>query len=305
MKTTLSAAAVLACAALALLPQGCASDGSREAAGHGTIAFLTDFGESDFYVGAVKGVIRSIAPEVVIDDLGHQLEPYDVRRAAWNLYLAAREYPPGTVVLAVIDPGVGTERRAIVLRSRDGRLFVGPDNGLFTFVAGRLRPVEVRQITNRELFRARRVSSSFHGRDVFGPTAARLAAGVPFRSVGPLIDDYVLLPITPAEHVQGEVRGEVISIDHYGNLHTNIPDYLLLELEAERGDLLQVTVGEVTREAHLVNTYGDVPEGEPLILVASTDHLEVAVNMGQAKELFAATAGSPVVISPQRGKAAR
>lgn len=264
-----------------------------------TIAFLTDFGESDFYVGAVKGVIRNIAPNVTVDDLAHQLEPYDVRAAAWNLYLAAKEYPPGTVFLAVVDPGVGTERRPIVLRTEHGRLFVGPDNGLFTFLDQHLGPVEVRHITNRGLFRPGTISHSFHGRDIFGPTAAHLAAGTRFDSVGPLIEDYVLLSVRPARSREHEVRGEVISADRYGNLHTNIPGQMLLALGVKRGDLLKVTVGEVGQRARLVNTYGDVAEGEPLVLIASTDHLEIAVNMGDAKARFRAAPGAPVVICRQ------
>jgi len=266
-----------------------------------TVALMTDFGESDFYVGAVKGVIRSIAPGVIIDDLAHQLEAYNVRSAAWNLYLAAREYPPGTVVVAVVDPGVGTERRPIALSTADGKLFVGPDNGLFTFVAERLGPVQVRHITDRKLFRPGTVSHSFHGRDIFGPTAAHLAAGVPFEAVGPLIEDYERLPIQPAQSDGHQVRGEVISADRYGNLHTNIPGDMLLGLGVKRRDLLEVTIGDVTQSARFVNTYGDVAEGEPLVLIASTDHLEIAVNMGQAKALFGATPGAPVTISrPER-----
>jgi len=268
-----------------------------------TIAFLTDFGESDFYVGAVKGVTRSIAPHVTIDDLAHQLEPYDVRAAAWNLYLAAQDYPSGTVFLAVVDPGVGTERRPIALRTDDGRLFVGPDNGLFSFVARHLGPVEVRHITNRDLFRPGTISHSFHGRDIFGPTAAHLAAGTTFEAVGPLIEDYVLLPVRLARSDGDEVRGEVISADRYGNLHTNIPGEMLLALGVKRGGLLHVTVGEVTQRARLVNTYGDVAEGEPLVLIASTDHLEIAVNMGDAKALFQIGPGAPVIISPQERRA--
>jgi len=282
---------------------GCAP--AREVARTGSpasIALMTDFGASDFYVGAVKGVIRSIAPAVTIDDLAHQLEPYDVRGAAWNLYLAAREYPPGTIIVAVVDPGVGTARRPIVLRTHDSRFFVGPDNGIFTFIAERLGPVEVRHVANASLFRPGTISHSFHTRDVFAPVAAHLAAGTPFAAVGPIIKDYVMLPVQPANLGKGEVTGAVITIDHYGNLHTNIPGEMLAALTLKQGDQVDVTIGDVTKSVRLVSTYGDVPAGEPLVFIASTEHLEVAVNMGSAQSLFAAKVNASVRLTPHRGR---
>ena len=265
-----------------------------------TIALLSDFGESDFYVGAVKGVIRSIAPTVTNDDLAHQLEAYGVRGAAWNLYLAAREYPPRTIIVAVVDPGVGTDRRPIALRTTDGRLFVGPDNGLFTFIVERLGPAEVRHVTNSALFRPGTISHSFHTRDIFAPVAAHLAAGTPFAAVGPTITDYVMLPVQPANLAKDEVTGAVITIDHYGNLHTNVPGEMLAALSLTRGDLADVTIGEVSKPVRLMSTCGDVPEGEPLIFIASTEHLEVAVNRGSAQSLFAAKPNSLIRIAPHR-----
>jgi S-adenosylmethionine hydrolase len=293
--------AALGVALMAAVVAGCSQAPEARTTGSlPTIALMTDFGESDFYVGAVKGVIRTIAPTVTIDDLAHQLEAYGVRGAAWNLYLAAREYPPRTIVVAVVDPGVGTARRPIALRTKDVRLFVGPDNCLFTFIVERLGPVEVRHVTNSALFRPGTISHSFHTRDIFAPVAAHLATGTPFAAVGPTITDYVVLPIQPANLGKEEVTGAVITIDHYGNLHTNVPGEMLVALSLARGDLADVTIGEVTKSVRLVSTYGDVPEGEPLIFVASTEHLEVAVNRGSAQEVFGAKPNSLIRITPHR-----
>jgi S-adenosylmethionine hydrolase len=223
------------------------------------IALLTDFGLSDPYVGIMKGVIVSCAPGVPILDITHSVGPQDVRQGALLLDAAWRWFPEGTVFVCVVDPGVGTARRAVVVASAD-RLFVGPDNGLF----GLLPAPVTREITAPWGLAAR--SRTFHGRDLFAPVAARLATGAPFREVGPLVSD----PVPTALPEPDADGGEVIWIDHYGNCITNLPPR----------DSGAVEVGEQVLPVH--QAYGDVSEGAALALTGSTDRLEVAVRGGSA-----------------------
>lgn len=267
---------------------------------NGIIAFLTDFGTRDFYVGAIKGVAYSAFPEARLVDITHEIEPYNVREGAITLLLAAREFPAGTTFVSVVDPGVGTERRPILLTTQDGRYFISPDNGLLTLVMQEFGVESVRHITNREYWRPGPTSYSFHGRDVFTPTASRIASGWPVAGVGPVITDYVTLDIEPAQRVGNTLRGEVILVDQYGNLQANIGADLVRELGLSVGDPVRVTVGQTSIESTFVNTYGDVPEGDDLIFLASTDLLEISVNMESAQERFQADLGSPVVIERLR-----
>lgn len=291
LRATLVVALLVALAGTSALA---ASPAERQA--NGIIAFLTDFGTRDFYVGAIKGVALSAFPEARLVDITHEIEPYDVREGAITLLLAAREFPAGTTFVAVVDPGVGTERRPILLTTQDGRFFLAPDNGLLTLVMQEFGIESVRHVTNREYWRPGPTSYSFHGRDVFTPTAARIASGWPAANVGPEISDYITLDINPARREGATLRGEVVLIDFYGNLQANISAELVRDLGLKYGDRVRVTVGERTVESLFVNTYGDVPEGDHLIFLASTDLLEISINMGSAQDHFQAELGSPVVI---------
>ena len=266
----------------------------------GIIAFLTDWGTRDFYVGAAKGVAYSVFPEARLVDITHEIEPYNIMEGVVTLLLAAREFPSGTVFVAVVDPGVGTERRPIAVRTADGRYFIGPDNGIFTMVMQEFGVDEVRTITNRAFMRPGPTSYSFHGRDIFTPTASNLAAGRKFAEVGPIVDEVVVLDIKAARAQDGKAYGEIVLVDQYGNLQANIGRDLLAELGLKYGDTALVTVGGKTIPSKFVNTYGDVPEGDHLIFIGSTDWVEISINMDDAKAAFGAQIGSPVVIEKAR-----
>ena len=184
------------------------------------ITLLTDFGTSDYYVGAVKGVILSINPATTIVDITHKVPPHDIESAAFTLLGCYQTFPAGTVHVGVVDPGVGSARRAIAA-SAGGQLFVGPDNGLFSYVFDREPPKKVVQLTNEEFFR-HPVSNTFHGRDIFAPVAAALSKGTRLDSFGPEISDVVRLEnLAPTELENGDLRGRIIHIDHFGNCATN------------------------------------------------------------------------------------
>jgi S-adenosylmethionine hydrolase len=284
---------------LALGAAACArDDGSRQQA---TVLFLSDFGETDGAVAACKGVMWSIAPELRIVDLSHDIPPYDIETAAEVLEQAVAFYPSGTVVVAVVDPGVGSERRATAIRTQKGHLLVGPDNGLFTLLIqteGFDRAVELR---NARYFRdSGRTSSTFHGRDIFAPVAAHLAAGVPLDSLGPSLVP-VRLELAPARRLGDRIEGTVRYIeDPYGNVVTNIPATLLDALGAHVGDSLEVRIGTRTMRLPWRNTFSDVPPGEGLALMHSRGVLSFSVNQGSFAHRFGVERRSLVALRPLR-----
>lgn len=256
------------------------------------IALLTDYGWLDFYVGALKGAILSAWPEAVIEDITHGVPSFDVAGGAFLLAAAAREWPAGTVFVGIVDPGVGTARRPIAVRTGAGLVFVGPDNGLFTRVIAEGGSVEIHEITNEALMRPGALSSTFHGRDIFGPVAAHLASGrVGLADVGPAIDDPVLLPLVEPALEDGELRGQILLADHYGNLITNIPRALVEQMGSER---LTLQVGEQAVAAPLVATYAAVPVGAPLATINSLGLLEFAVNQGSMAVRLGAASGQEI-----------
>lgn len=252
----------------------------------GTVLFLTDFGLSDGAVAACKGVMLSIAPETRIVDLTHDIPPYDIEIAGEVLEQALPFYPTGTVVVAVVDPGVGSERKAIAVLTKRGHMLVGPDNGLFTLVMqaeGVERAVELR---NRRYFRAEETSFTFHGRDIFAPVAAHLAAGTPLDSLGPPITP-VRLDVRPAQLKGGRIEGTVRYVeDPYGNVVTDIPAVLLASLGAHLGDSLEVRVGSRTLRLPWHNTFSDVPSGQALAVMHSRGLLSLSVNQGDFASRF-------------------
>jgi S-adenosyl-L-methionine hydrolase (adenosine-forming) len=227
------------------------------------VTLTTDFGTADGYVGAMKGVLYSRAPGVAVVDISHDIPRHDIAAGAYALATAAPWFPPGTIHVAVVDPGVGSARRGVVIAS-GGQLFVGPDNGLFALVAP--QPDAVREIAVR--FLTGRVSPTFHGRDVFAVTAARLATGVDLMEVGPV----VAMSTPPA-------RGwhRVVHVDRFGNLITDVP-----------GEGVAV-VRVAGREAALRRTYADVAPGELVAYVGSGGTVEIAVRDGSAAEVLGAT----------------
>lgn len=264
---------------------------------NGLVVLLTDYGHSDYYVGALKGSIYSIYPEARIDDITHQVTPFNIWEGAYTLSLAAKEFPKRTVFIAVVDPGVGTGRKAIVLETKDGKFFVSPDNGLLTFVAEEMGVLSIREIRNKAYIRPKEsFSATFHGRDIFGPVGAYLASGAPISSVGPEMNDFVRLKIPRAKIRNRKIRGQVIRVDIYGNVITNISDSLLNEAGISLGDLITVTLNEQTFLVRFVRTYGDVPKGEKLCHLESRRLLEVSINMGHLAKTLDISIGDQVVI---------
>jgi S-adenosyl-L-methionine hydrolase (adenosine-forming) len=252
------------------------------------ITLLTDFGTSDGYVPAMKGVIASIAPDARVEDAGHDVVPGDVAGAAIALLRYALLYPAGTVHVVVVDPGVGSERRGIAAEA-DGRFLVGPDNGVFSHVIRAAERARVVSLENSEFFRDT-VAPTFHGRDVFAPVAAQIARGIALERFGPSVADPVELPWPEPAQDAGEIAGVVLHVDRYGNLVTNIPSDLAAPGAAVRvGELI---VGRVQR------TYADVGESEVVPLIGSLGLLEVSVRDGSAAQLLRAGVGSPVWVQP-------
>ncbi|MHB1167950.1 MAG: SAM hydrolase/SAM-dependent halogenase family protein [Longimicrobiales bacterium] len=250
------------------------------------IVLLTDFGTRDGYTAAMRGVISSIAPHAVIDDATHEIAPGDVDAAAYVLARYARFHPPATIHLAVVDPGVGSERRALAAEV-DGQYYVAPDNGLITRVLQRATKPRIVALTNTE-YRLPELSATFHGRDVFAPAAAWLARGIPLHELGPPIDDPVLLELKQPRYDSATIRGVVEHIDRFGNLITNIAAH---SLSAD---------SRVKIEGHeigpLRGTYADVEPGEVIALAGSDGMLEIAVRDGSAADALPAKRGAKVLV---------
>lgn len=258
------------------------------------ITLLTDFGLRDGYVASMKGVILERAPDARLVDISHLVAPRDVRSAAFVLFTAHGCFPAGTVHLAVVDPGVGTSRRAIAVRTRSF-FFVGPDNGIFSLVLKAEKGWEARSLENPE-FHRKPLSSTFHGRDLFAPAAARIARGAPFHLFGPVCDPLLSEWSAPA-HTAAGIEGEVIHIDHFGNCITNVTRK---ELETSApADRYAVRLGAVVLP-HILDTYGQVETGKALALVGSSGFIEIAVNGGSAEVQLGLRAGTKVLF-PRTG----
>lgn len=255
------------------------------------ITLTTDFGTADAFVGVMKGVILRTAPTARIVDLTHAVPPQNVLAGAHALWSATRWFPKGTIHLAVVDPGVGTRRRALAVETRDG-WFVGPDNGLLSRAAPR---ASIRRIldVSRSPVRLRPMSQTFHGRDVFAPVAAALAAGADPRTLGRAVRTMERLRV-PAPRRRGtRLHGEVLWIDGFGNLATNVAR-ATLENAPFRARRLSVTIGD--QVLPLRSSYARVPADAAVALVNSSDLVEVAVNRGSAAHRFAARVGTPIVV---------
>jgi S-adenosylmethionine hydrolase len=265
--------------------------GPGRAEGLTVITLTTDFGLRDSYVAEMKGAILGVARDVQLIDITHDVAAHDVTEAALALEAAVPYFPPRTIHVAVVDPGVGTARRGLVLEA-GGCCFVGPDNGLFTpfFVDG-WRAFELRAAE----YRLRHVSRTFHGRDVFGPAAAHLACGVTPEAFGPEVTDPVTLRWPGPSDVAGGLVGEVVHVDRFGNLVTSIPAGAV----AAGGDGFAVRVAG--QWLPLVATYGDLPRGEAGALVGSRSRLEVAVREGSAARALGARRGTAVFLRRGRG----
>lgn len=255
------------------------------------ITLLTDFGLEDGYVAAMKGVIAGVAPEARVVDVTHLVPPQDVAFARFRLLTVAPFFPPGTIHLVVVDPGVGTARRAVAIQCRSGSCLVGPDNGVLTAALEADPPLRAVELTDVRFWRTASPSSTFHGRDLFAPVAAHLARGVPLEVLGqPLATErLVTLELLPLRTLPSGAEGAVQAVDRFGNLISNVPGALLPDGSAWRTSIAGRTLPGA-------RTYGEVPPGEGLALVGSHGFVEVAVNRGDARRALGAGIGDPVQI---------
>lgn len=251
------------------------------------ITMLTDFGTADGYVAAMKGVIAELAPTALIDDAAHDIAPGDVHAAAWALAGYWRRYPLATVHIVVVDPGVGGPRRALAIGA-DGRFLVGPDNGVLSRVLSQVTAPRVVAIEN-EVGPSGSVAPTFHGRDVFAPAAAHLAVGRPIGDLGRDIADPVMLELPQATARGGNVHGEVVHVDRFGNLITNIDARLVA------GPARVVILGSSCR---LLRTYADAEPGALVAVIGSQNVLEIAIRDGSAADALPARRGELVVVEP-------
>lgn len=255
------------------------------------IAMLTDFGGHDHYVAAMKGMILQINPKATLVDITHDITPQNVLEAAFVLRQAFPFFPPDTVFVAVVDPTVGTSRRILAARYSN-RFVLAPDNGIVTFVHRDAQLQEIRLVENRQ-FMAATLSTTFHGRDVFAPVAGHISRGTAIDRLGPPADRVEILGVPHPEWSRdGSIAGQVIYIDHFGNLITNIAQADL------SGPRFQGRGREITLDGRpigpLRTTYADVPRGQPVALIGSTCMLEIAVNGGSAAQVLQAGCGTPV-----------
>jgi S-adenosylmethionine hydrolase len=252
------------------------------------VTLTTDFGLSDHFAGTMKGVILSICPTATVVDITHGIGPFEISEGAFAIAEAYRYFSKKTVHLIVVDPGVGTSRRPILAEAA-GQYFVAPDNGVLSMVYAREKH-KVRAITSERHF-LKPVSRTFHGRDVFAPTAAHLAKGAAAARFGKIISNYYRLkfaePVRTGKHFW---RGSVLKVDHFGNLITN---FHVDEFDALRRRPFQLTCGP-SEIGYLSETFAGGPPGEPVLIVGSSGYVEIAVNQGSAAQVLRCGTGTPV-----------
>jgi S-adenosylmethionine hydrolase len=263
---------------------------------HRIITLLSDFGLKDPYVAEMKAVILSIFPQATMVDISHEVDKFDVRMGAFVLASAAPYFPKGTVHVAVVDPGVGTKRRPIIMQTEHSH-FVGPDNGLLILAASKEGLQHVYFIENPR-YVLPEVSKTFHGRDVFAPVSAHLAKGCAASEFGREVEDFVV-PDFAEPRVEGKtVLGEVLHVDDFGNIITNISSEMVEKVAIREGEAVRVEMGKGTVSLRLCSAYGDVPAGSALAIVSSHGFLEISVNQGSAAEWLKVKRGDSILLQP-------
>jgi S-adenosylmethionine hydrolase len=253
------------------------------------ITLITDFGLQDGHVGAMKGVIYSIAPDADLIDISHHIPPQNIQHGGFVAMTAYGFWPTGTIHVIIVDPGVGTERRAVAVQTERGT-FVAPDNGVLSHVLAREPVVAATSLTNPAYWH-QPVSPVFHGRDIFGPAAAHLAAGVPLSALGKPVaaEDLVALDVPmPERHVDGHVTAHVQHIDGFGNCTTDLPGDWVRAREHWRVEVKGQIIDQID------HTFGDVAEGELVAVVDSTDFVAIAVRNGSAAQHLGLSIGTPI-----------
>jgi S-adenosylmethionine hydrolase len=257
------------------------------------VTLTTDFGLNDHFVGAMKGVILEIAPEAQIIDISHAVQPFDILDGALTISQAYSYFPSGTVHMVIVDPGVGTARRPVILNS-DRHLFVAPDNGVLSLIYDREERISVRHVTAEHYFLQPR-SNTFHGRDIFAPVAAYLAKGVEPDRFGDEITDYVRFSAPRPKPVdERTLQGVVLKVDRFGNLVTNIRPEDAPQLFSATPPAFKIAIGTKAQATHMCTNYADGAPGEIFGILGSMGFLEVATNRGSASQMLGAGKGSEV-----------
>jgi S-adenosylmethionine hydrolase len=266
-----------------------------------TIALMTDFGTRDPYVAAVKGVLLSICPSATLIDITHEIEPVGVFEAALALESVCSYYPPGSVFVVIVDPEVGSPRRGLAVMAGE-RFFVGPDNGVLSLAIAKEADADVREIVHSD-WKCARISATFHARDVFAPTAAKLALGESIGNVGPSVRDAVRLvepPVTNDDRSGWIAR--VIHVDHFGNLITNLTQERLDEIRRGMPDEAALVALVRGNSLPFAKSYFEVEKGSGAVLVGGGGRLEVAVRCGNAEREYGMRVGSEVVLRIVRSR---
>jgi S-adenosylmethionine hydrolase len=265
------------------------------------LVLQTDFGTKDGAVAAMRGVAFGVSAKLPVFDLSHENTPYDIWEAAYRLNQTASFWPAGTVFVSVVDPGVGTERKSVVLKAKSGHFFVGPDNGSWTLIAESLGVEAVRQIDETKHRRSGSERSyTFHGRDIYAFVGARLAAeAIAFAEVGPLLEPKVVALAYEKPRIEGEALiGTIPALDfQYGNIWTNLDEALFAKLSPKFGDVFRVVIAKEGREVFVgqipyARTFGDVPEGQPLLYMNSLMNVAFALNRGDFVKAHAIGSGA-------------
>jgi S-adenosylmethionine hydrolase len=281
-------------------PASTTSADSSAAGGRPVIALLTDYGWQDSYVAQMKGAILTIDPDAHLVDLTHDVTPFNVSEGAYLLDQSAQEFPAGTIFVAVVDPQVGTDRGGILLKTGQGKFYVGPDNGLFTRVVDREGFAAAWKLDKPEFFRPGGDSHTFHGRDIFGPVAAHLASGTdPAKMGSPLTGKSLQqLPYHDAELAGGIISAEVLHIDRYGNVILNLRSDSEPAAKLKFGDLVKITADRDSFTGPLVRTYGEEAKGRLILLYGNNGLLEIAVNQGSAARQLKVEPGADILLKP-------
>jgi len=257
------------------------------------IVMLTDFGLKDGFVGTMKGVIYGINPRAKIVDLSHDISPQNIREADFVLRSSAKYFPGGSVFLVVVDPGVGSSRKAIILKTGNG-LYIAPDNGVLSGIYREEKEVEIIEVTGKKYFLPA-LSNTFHGRDIFAPVAAHLSKGLPPEFAGEKIQEITIfeedIPSIDENH---KICGTVIYVDKFGNLITNISESFLDKNINPEGKIIFKLKDKLIKG--LSNCYSEKPPGEPLAVMGSSGYLEIAVNCGRGEEFFGCGPGEKVFL---------
>ncbi len=254
------------------------------------ITLTTDFGTKDWFVGTMKGVALGINPAARLVDLTHEIAQGDIRAGAFTVAVSYRYFPKGTVHLVVVDPGVGSARKAIAAKTANYH-FVGPDNGVLSWALAREKVLAIHELRNKAFFLGP-LSRTFHGRDLFAPVAAHLCRGVPIGEFGPAVDDFIRIPWPGMKQAGNEIHGEVVYIDRFGNAITNIEAAVVERHCSARVEVLRAG----KRICDLGDFYGAVPLGKPVAVIGSSGFLEIAVNGGSAAKALKLELGSGITV---------